>query len=108
MEFECPQFIRNEKEDLLYTVVVIDGMPTLQAFDIKKSKNSAELEDGFVSHIMGKHSQYNEIRIIFDRYDLEKSLKESTRKSRLCRQILTFYKISDATPLKKSKMKTLL
>ena len=56
---------------------------------------------------MRKYTQYDEIRIIFDRYDLENSLKEATRKSRLCGQTPTYYKITDATPTRKMKMKNL-
>ena len=106
---ECPQFSCMETEELLfqeptilYRVALIDGMAALQAFEIHKAQNCCELARNVVSHLMRKCTQYDEIRIIFDRYDLENSLKEATRKSRLCGQTPTYYKITDATPTRKS------
>ena len=115
MQMKCPQFSCMENEDLLfqertilYKVALIDGMAALQTFEIDKAQNCCELARNFVSHLKRKCTQYDEIFIIFDRYDLENSLKEATRKSRLCGQTPTYYKITDATPTRKMKMKNLL
>ena len=93
---------------MTYRVALIDGMAELQAFEIGDAQNCFQLANNFVFRIMRKYKNYNEIRIIFDRYDVTASLKQATRENRLCGQLPTLYNIVDSTPTLKMKMKTLL
>ena len=64
-------------------------MAEVQAFEIGVAQNCLQLANKFASHICRKYHEYNEIRVIFDRDDLNTSLKEATRSSRLCRRFIS-------------------
>jgi hypothetical protein len=57
-------------------VVLIDGMAEVQAMDKPEwVKSCCQLAQHFTTRILDKHREVNEIRVIFDRYDVEHSLK---------------------------------
>jgi hypothetical protein len=61
------------------TVSIIDGMAELQCLDKPEwVKNCAQLADHFIATI-GQKYRSDEVRLIFDRYDIPMSLKEATR-----------------------------
>ena len=50
----------------------------------------------------------DEVRVIFDRYDVQHSLKQSTRNRRLGSQTAVAYHITDSTNIAKISLKRLL
>lgn len=70
----------SDVTDAPYKVDVVDGMAELQALDKPAwIRNCAQLADHFTSRLLRKYDGSNEIRVIFDRYDVESSLKTATR-----------------------------
>lgn len=64
-------------------VAIVDAMADLQS--IKKPdeiKTCAHLADHFITHVLKKYSDTDEVRVIFDRYDVPSSLKMATRAKR--------------------------
>ena len=43
------------------------------------TNNCPQLADNFTSGILDKHGYMDEIRIVFERYDIQRSLKQTTR-----------------------------
>ena len=65
------------------TVLIIDGMAELHCLDKPEwVKNCAQLADHFINTMEQKYGKRDEVRLIFDRYDVTMSLKEATRKKR--------------------------
>jgi len=64
-------------------ITVIDGMAVVQAMG-KPSwiKACAQWADHFTAILDSKCSDYDEVHLVFDRYDLRTLLKESTRERR--------------------------
>ena len=64
-------------------VSVIDAMAEVQSLDKPEQiRNCSHLADHFVSRIFEKNGDSDEIRLIFDRYDIPASLKQATRLKR--------------------------
>ena len=60
-------------------------------------KNCAQLTDHFVNTIEQKYGRKDEVRLIFDRYDLPTSLKDATTEKMQGVQNAVFYRITDST-----------
>ena len=92
-----------------FTVHIIDGMAEIQCLDKPDwIKNCAHLADHFIETIEQKYGRREEVRLIFDRYDIEMSLKEGTREERQGGQDAIYYRITDSTVISKVPMKNLL
>lgn len=90
------------------TVSIIDGMAELQA--LHKPDNIItmnQLADLYTNIILCKYVS-EEIHVIFDRYDINSSLKSATRKKRQCDNYGVKYHINDTTNVAKTTMKKLL
>jgi len=58
-----------------WRVALVDGMAEVQALEKRDwINNCSHLADHFISRIQEKYNQMNEVRIIFDRYDVPHSL----------------------------------
>lgn len=91
------------------TVALVDAMAEVQALDKPEHiKTCSHLAEHFVNRIFGKYSNVEEVRVIFDRYDLPASLKNTTRERRQGRQQPASYHITDTTNIAKVPMKRLL
>ena len=79
-------------------VAIVDAMADLQS--IKKPdeiKTCAHLTDHFLAHVFKKYSDTDEVRVIFDRYDVPSSLKMAIRARRQGGQHPVAYHITDTT-----------
>ena len=80
-------------------VVHAMGKPTW----IKTCTNWA---DHFIAILESKVKEYEEIHLVFDRYDLPISLKAATRQRRQGDRAATVYRVEDNTPVGKVSAKT--
>ena len=71
-------------------------------------RSCSHLADHFTCRIFEKYGDSDEIRLIFDRYDLPSSLKEATRRKRQGNQHSVYYRITSSTHIAKVTMKKLL
>ena len=87
-------------------VTVIDGMAVVQGMG-KPSwiKTCAQWADHFTAILDSKCSDYDEVHLVFDRYDLCTSLKESTRERRQGGKPIIMYHVADNTPVGKVSAK---
>ena len=91
------------------SVSIIDAMVEVQSLDKPEwIKNCSHLADNFTCRIFEKYGYSDEIRLIFDRYDLPSSLKEATRLKRQGNQDKIYYRITSTTHIAKVTMKKLL
>lgn len=92
-----------------FTVGLIDGMAELQCFHKQESiTNCSLLADSFTDILLSKFRNYDELHVIFDRYDVDGSLKSSTRERRLGKQPAIAYHITDTTDITNLTMKRFL
>ncbi|KAK3708724.1 hypothetical protein QZH41_004431 [Actinostola sp. cb2023] len=90
-------------------VSILDAMAEVQSLDKPEwIRNCSQLADHFTSRIFGKHSESEEIRLVFDRYDIPSSLKEATRVKSQGGQNPVYYHITASTHIAKVPMKKLL
>ena len=90
-------------------VAILDGMAELQSLGKPDwIKNCSQLADHFNSRIYQKHAHSDELRLVFDRYDLPLSLKAATREIRQGSQDPLYYKVTDTTQIARVPMKRLL
>ena len=90
-------------------VSIIDGMAEVQSLDKPEwIKNCSDLSDHFTLRIFEKYQGNDEIRLIFDRYDLPSSLKQATRLKRQGNATSVYYHITPSTHIAKVTMKKLL
>ena len=68
-------------------------------------KNCAQLGEHFSNHVLQTYSGSNEVRLIFDWYDLPFSLKVATRVRRQGGQAPVYYHITDTTHIAKVPLK---
>ena len=88
-------------------VVIVDGMAEVQSLDKPDwIKNCAQLAENFCNRIFQKYSGSDEVRLIFEGYDLPLSLKSATRVRRQGGQDPAC--ISDSTHIAKVPLKRLL
>ncbi len=90
-------------------VEIIDGMAEVQSLDKPEwIKNCAQLAEHFSNRVLQTYTESNEVRLIFDRYDLPFSLKAATRVRRQGGQAPVYYHITDTTHIAKVPLKRLL
>lgn len=90
-------------------VAIVDGMADLQALAKPDwVKNCGQLAAHFIATIDQKYGMMNEQRLVFDRYDVAMTLKQSTREKRQGGQAPIYYRITDSTNITKVTMKKLL
>ena len=75
---------QEEEESDSRKVVIIDPMAIVNKIDIKSEsiENCAEFASTFCKRVKNEASKFDEVRIIFDRYDV-KSVKGNTRAGRI-------------------------
>jgi len=79
---------------------VIDGMAIVQAMGKPPwVKTCAQWADHFIVTLDSKCIEYDELHLVFDRYDLPTSLKEATRERRQGRKPATAYLVTDNTQI---------
>ena len=66
------------------------------------------MADHFIATLESKVKEYEEIHLVFDRYDLLISLKAATRQSRQGDRAATVYRVEDNTPVGKVSAKQFL
>ena len=89
-------------------VAIVDRMAEVQLLDKPEwIRNCAQLAE-HSNRVMQTHTGSNEVRLIFDRYDLPFSLKAATRVRRQGSQAPVYYHITDTTHIAKVPMKRLL
>ena len=90
-------------------VVIIHTMADIQSMDkpswIKMCKN---LPAHFIAFIQRKYDEYDELHILFDRYDISKSLKSATRHLRLDDSYPVAYHSTGTTNISNVPLKKLL
>jgi hypothetical protein len=90
-------------------VAIVDGMADLQS--MKKTDlifNCRDLANHFIERLWHKYGDYDEVHLVFDRYDVPNSLKTSTRERRLGGKQAVVYHITDSTCVSRIKMSDLL
>lgn len=104
--------INNEQPDATTAqkkVIILDGMAELQFLDKPDwIKDCSQLANYFCNRIVQKHVNSDEVRLVFDRYDLPSFLKAATREIRQGGQDPDYYRIPDSTLIAKVPMKRLL
>ena len=104
----CDSTTTNEA-GLHLKVIIIDGMAELQCLDKPDwVKNCEQLANHFVNTIEQKYGRMDDVRLIFDRYDLPMTLKEGTREKRQGGQDPIYYRITDSTNISRVSMKKLV
>ncbi|KAK3754688.1 hypothetical protein QZH41_015388, partial [Actinostola sp. cb2023] len=90
-------------------VDIVDGMAELQSLNKPEwIKNCQHLANHFTAKMFEKYSESDELRLIFDRYDVPLSLKMATRVRRQGGQPPISYHITDSTNISRVPMKKLL
>ena len=85
---------------------VVDRMAVVQELmAVKQFKNCKALSDAYVSLIHAKAHCYQIVRVVFDNYSVEGSLKETTReRRRVGKKVhMRSYKAEDATQIRDAK-----
>ena len=95
--------------EVQFKVAIVDGMAEIQSLDkpawIETCKHLAE---HFNNRLFSKYDENQEIRLIFDGYDVPSSLKSATRTRRQGLEDPVYYRISDSTHIAKVPLKKLL
>lgn len=90
-------------------VCIVDAMAEVQSLSKPDwIRNCSQLAEHFCKHITLKFSAFDEIRLIFDRYDVPLSLKSATRFRRQGGQDPVYYRITNSTHIAKVSMRRLL
>ena len=100
----APQVDNNESDDQTGAnskrVAIVDAMADLQTIDKPECiKTCLELANHFIERHWRKYGDYDEVHLVFDRYDTVESLKASTRKRRLGDKQAVAYHITDSTSI---------
>ncbi len=97
--------LQENNQNTTSMCLVVDGMAVVQEImAVKPLKNCKELVDAYVTLIDAKGHNYNTIRVVFDNYVVEGSLKEATRdRRRGSKAPVKGYKVEDATKIKNVK-----
>ena len=81
-------------------VAVLDGMALVQELGIRKgTKSCLELASAFIYKLCLMTKGHDEIHLVFDRYDLQMSLKDATRARRVLGTKTITYHVTDSTSL---------
>ena len=90
-------------------VFILVAMAEVQSLDKREwIRSCSHLADQFTCRIFAKYGDTDEIRLIFDRYDLPSSLKEATRRKRQRNQHPVYYRITRSAHIANVTMKKLL
>jgi hypothetical protein len=90
-------------------VSIVDAMGKVQSLDKPEwIRDCSELAQHFAGRIFERYRDNEEIRLVFDRYDIPASLKEATRQKRTRQQDLISYRITHSTLITNVTMKKLL
>ena len=90
-------------------VSIVDGMAEFQSLDKPTwITTCSQLAEHYMNQLLRKCSESDEIHVVFDRYDVELSLKSATRVRRQGGQDPVYYWITDSTHIGKVPMKKLL
>ena len=90
-------------------VSIVNGMAELQSLDkLTWITTCSKLAEYYMNQLLQKCSESDEIHVVFDRYDVELSLKSATRVGGQGRQDAVYYRITDSTHISKVSMKKLL
>ena len=88
---------------------IIDGMVLVQEMGkLLWISSCQDLSDHFLDRLETQTKEYVEIHFIFDRYDIDMSLKAATRERRLVGADSITYQITDKTSIKAIPMKKFL
>ena len=93
-------------EEQSAATLIVDGMAVVQELmAVKNFKNAKELGKAYVKLVDAKAQGYDSIRVIFDNYTKETSVKEITRERRRgkLKEIRSF-KVEDSTQIKDKTM----
>ena len=90
-------------------VIIVDGMAVVQAMGKPAwVKTCADFAKHFIAVLSSKVQGYDEVHLVFERYDVATSLKEGTRERRLGAQTAVFYHVDDRTRIGKVSIKQFL
>ena len=90
-------------------VSIVDDLAELQSLDKPTwIITCSQLAEHYTNQLLQKCSESDEIHVVFDRYDVELSLKSATRVQREGHQDTVYYRITDSTHISKVSMKKLL
>ena len=90
-------------------VSTVHNMAQLQSLDKPTwIITCSQLAEHYTNQLLQKCSESDEIHVVFDRYDVELSLKSATRVRREGHQDTVYYRITDSTHIGKVSMKKLL
>ena len=108
-EFESEEIGTQEEDSESRKVIIIDAMAILNKIDIKSEfiENCAEFASTFCKRVKNKASKFDEVRIIFDRYDV-KSVKANTRAGRIKGIAPVQYKVTDSMRIRHLETKKFL
>ena len=99
----------NQPNSVAGQVTIIDRMAVVQAMGkptwVRTGKDLAKY---FLNVVEQKSTGFDEVHVIFDRYDIANSLKERTRQLRYGDQRSISYHISDDAVIEKTTLKQLL
>ena len=108
-EFEPEEIGTQEEDSESRNVIIIDAMAIVNEIDIKSEsiENCAEFASILCKRVKNKASKFDEVRIIFDRYDV-KSVKANTRAGRIKGIAPVHYKMTDSTRIRHLETKKFL
>ena len=108
-EFEPEEIGMPEEDSESRKVIIIDAMAIVNEIDIKSesTENCAEFASIFCKRVKNKASKFDEVRIIFDRYDV-KSVQANTRAGRIKGIAPVHYKVTDSTRIRHLETKKFL
>jgi hypothetical protein len=90
-------------------VIVVDGMAVVQAMGKPTwVQTCGQWAEHFLATLENQTKDYDEIHLVFDRYDVSNSLKEATRKRRQGCKPATVFLVEDCTPVGKLSVKQFL
>ena len=101
--------VAAECESANFTVAAVDGMTVVQSLDKPNwIKTCKDLSNHFLSELDSKFSQYREVHILFDRYDMDKSLKTATRVHHQAGKQPIAFHVNDTTKIENTPLRDLL
>ena len=90
-------------------VAIVDAMAEVQSLQKPAYiTNCSQLADQFSSQILQKYSEADEVHLVFDRYNMHKSLKTDMRERRQESKLAISYHITDTTNIAKIPMTRIL
>lgn len=86
--------------------IVLDGMAVVHELSSQQIKTCVGIAEAFVASVANKVKDYTLVHVVFDRYDVKKSLKAKTRNRRQGKMgVCCTYEVNDRTqfnmPLKR-------